>query len=203
MEHRGPPEAASNAFAYEASYVIRDTLRQGEGFWLKFSSADTFGFAGTSISADTFELAPGWNLIGSLSHPFPVGSIAQNPPGIVQSDYFGYAGAYEIADTLASGRGYWVKASQAGSLVLSPPVQVPRALPLPRQAGAWMTVTDAEGRSARLTLEGAELPPVPPDGAYDVRFFPPAATARSAPGAASGAALMGYCVRAQPYTLLH
>jgi hypothetical protein len=64
-------------------------------------------------------VAQGWNLIGSITVPVPVGSIGSVPGGIVTSQYFGYAGVYATRDTIEPGSGYWVKVNQPGKLILS------------------------------------------------------------------------------------
>jgi hypothetical protein len=114
------PAAISPAFAFSQSsgYIIRDTLRYGEAYWLKFSASQNVSITGALRSTDSIQVLPGWNLIGSISSPVPAGSIAQIPPGIVSSNFFGYSGAYAVADTIRPGNGYWVKVSQSGVLVL-------------------------------------------------------------------------------------
>jgi hypothetical protein len=139
------PTAASPAFGYDGSYSIRDTLRNGAGYWLKFAGAQSFPISGNMLSADTVAVGEGWNLIGSISSPVPVPGIGSVPGGIVTSNFFGYKHGYYTTDTLKPGYGYWVKVSQGGDLILSS--GGPSAL---------------AGR-IRITPHG-ERPPVPPGG---------------------------------------
>ena len=114
------PPAISSAFAFDqnSGYVVRDTLRYGEGFWLKFPSSQNISITGTARLQDSIAVRAGWNLIGAISSPVPTGSIVQIPSGIVASSYYGYNGAYAVADTLFPGKGYWIKVSGTGHLVL-------------------------------------------------------------------------------------
>jgi hypothetical protein len=114
------PGAVSSAFAYSQSsgYITRDTLRSGEGYWIKFGAAQSISMTGIPRVQDSIALHAGWNLIGSNSYPVPVSSVVQVPSGVVASSFFGYAGAYQQSDTLKAGNGYWVKANQAGYLLL-------------------------------------------------------------------------------------
>ncbi len=114
------PSATSSAFTFEqqGSYVVRDTLKNGAGYWLKFSSAQIVNITGTVRTEDSLAVHAGWNLVGSISNPVVVDSIVQIPPGIISAHFFGYAGGYSAADTLQPGAGYWVKVSQNGTLVL-------------------------------------------------------------------------------------
>lgn len=116
------PSSISPAYIFrtQSGYLAEDTLCHGMGFWLKFTSADTVYIEGSVVFADTIEVQAGWNLIGSLSMPVAVGAIQTEPPGIISSQFFGYTpgAGYDDVDTLQPARGYWVKVSQEGSLIL-------------------------------------------------------------------------------------
>lgn len=115
------PTATSGAYAFEPEqgYVLRDTIENRKGYWLKFGSDEDITISGVARVTDTIEVASGWNLIGTIAAPVPITSVIQIPSGIVQSAYFGYNGGYVPSDTLYPGNGYWVKVNPAGSLVLS------------------------------------------------------------------------------------
>ena len=112
--------SAAYIFRQSAGYVAEDTLRNGEGFWLKFPSAELVILEGDTVSADTTEVTTGWNIIGGLSLPAGVSAIQTNPPGIIASQFFGYVpgGGYQPDTVLQPGRGYWVKAFSNGSVIL-------------------------------------------------------------------------------------
>jgi hypothetical protein len=114
------PTSVSDAFAYTAGgYVPEDTLDYGVGYWLKFGTTQSVSVPGEAMQVDTIEVVQGWNIIGSISSPVSVGSIVQIPSGIVASQYFGYSGGgYTSSPTIDPMKGYWVKVSQNGKLVL-------------------------------------------------------------------------------------
>ena len=184
-KHSLYPSAISNAFAYAGGYTVIDTLPLGTGFWLKFPSIQNIFIDGDSITLDTVHINPGWNIIGALTASMPVTGIQQIPGGIVSSPYFSYGSlGYQIADSLSPHHGYWVRSGPGGSLVLSTGPQAfgaakPGSLSSLTGGAATITVTDAGGRSRTLYLDFAgtieertafDLPPVPPEGAFDVRF---------------------------------
>jgi len=114
-----PAATSSAATFFGGMYVVRDTLRYREGYWIKFPAAGNVGLEGTERDVDTIHLAPGWNLIGSATYPVPTSAIIQLPAGIVTSGYYGYSSAgYEVASVIQPMRGYWVRARQAGKLIL-------------------------------------------------------------------------------------
>jgi hypothetical protein len=181
------PSASSGAFAYQAGYVLKDTLQNGKGYWLKFSGNQFVDITGTPRPTDTVTVVSGWNLIGPGSGSASTASIIQIPSGIVTTQYFGYSGGYSPSSSLEPGQGYWVKTNAGGKLVLSvPPAFTPVAAHTEAQEELsglnQLTITpqDAKGRSQKLLFgkavpgtaepEAYEMPPVAPKGAIDVRF---------------------------------
>lgn len=114
------PTAASGAFSFSPSegYIIRDSLENSVGYWVKFNAAEMISLTGQVSLRDTVAVGAGWNLIGTVAEPIAVGWIQEVPAGIVASAFYGYEGAYAPVDTLHPFRGYWVKANQQGLLVM-------------------------------------------------------------------------------------
>ncbi|TAK53538.1 MAG: hypothetical protein EPO24_14225 [Bacteroidetes bacterium] len=105
-----------------AGYWQVDSVRNGEGFWMRFA-ADTgttfMGITGLIREKDTAAVHGGWNLVGATSGLVPVSSIAQIPDSNIVSDFFEFDGAYQAGDTLVPMKGYWVKVKSDGMLILS------------------------------------------------------------------------------------
>jgi hypothetical protein len=178
------PDAVSEAFAYGASgYQSISQLEYGRGYWLKFGAAHIQHFVGEPLLNDTINVVAGWNLIGSLSSCIP--STAIIPIGTtLQSGIFCFNGAYSNVDSLTPGKGYWVKVSTDGQLVMT---QIPSlAQPTTDHANVNNTLptlnrlefVNAQGTTGTLYFGGEKdydnklfvLPPVPPTGCFDVRF---------------------------------
>ena len=125
-----------------------DTLRLGQGYWVKFPTAaylHRLGVPASLTSSYRIPLVAGWNQIGD---PFP-GSVAVSSvtadtaagsgavaltaaTSPVQSNLFRYdttAGAYAAVDptagTLDPYNGYWIYAKQAAVLIVPPVAGVP------------------------------------------------------------------------------
>ncbi|MFQ5627461.1 MAG: T9SS type A sorting domain-containing protein [bacterium] len=179
------PGAASGAFAFNNGYVEATTLETGNGYWLKFNSANTYQVCGSVVAPKEITVNSGWNIIGPFEQDVPTASITSVPAGIVTTAYFGFSNGYQTATTLISGKGYWVKTSQPGRLILpgsgmmgkagqSPP---PPALAEVDPSWPQLSIEDADGKRGVLYLSpcggttvASELPPVPPADIYDVRF---------------------------------
>jgi hypothetical protein len=114
------PLATSSAFRYDPvqGYLSVDTLAGGVGYWLKFASPATVRIDGDLRILDTIDVIQGWNLVGSLTFPVPVSTIVTEPGGIILSNFYGFDNGYVASDTLLPMRGYWVKCSQPGILIL-------------------------------------------------------------------------------------
>ena len=136
------PGALSKAVGYDPGSGYRDgeTMERGRGYWLKSDGAHTVMMTGQAAGSDTIEVSPEWNMIGSIGTPVAAALITSIPGGLVTTRFFGYAGNYRAADTIAPGKGYWVKVGMGGRLVL-----------------AWAPGSCAVGR-IRIVPTG-ELPP--------------------------------------------
>ncbi|HJW30827.1 MAG TPA: hypothetical protein VJ508_16445, partial [Saprospiraceae bacterium] len=117
------PTSVSPAYTYEDSYIAKETLDVGVGYWMKFAAPQTIFIQGDTVFDGAVQLRTGWNMIGSFSVPMPVSHIYTEPGGIISSKYFRYvaAGGYQQSDTLQPGLGYWVKTTQEGMLYLTAP----------------------------------------------------------------------------------
>lgn len=121
-------------------------------------------------------------MIGSISSPVKTANITTNPPGLISSSYYRYNNGYYTADTIKPGSGYWVKVSSNGKLFLSSGVVLSK-----NEASAIqnidklnrLTFTDNTGKKQILyfgagvgddNLFRYELPPLPPQDGFDVRF---------------------------------
>lgn len=179
------PNALSKAFSYEGGYVRHDTLRRKAGYWIKFDTSSVFTFSGDPDGEDSIPVVVGWNLVGSVSVPVDVASIHSEPANLLTSPFFGYDGMYVVADSLRPIKGYWVKARAGGNLIISSPGGsiIPAATRRPELASAspnsfsfedqmghrqvlYIGEPDPGGESA----QSREVPPMPPQEAFDVRF---------------------------------
>ena len=113
------PGASSNVFGYTGSgYNIANQLQVGKGYWLKFSQAETLAAKGDSLQADTVSVNDGWIMIGGISSCVAVHDLTSLPGGLITSEFFGYSNGYVPTDLLRPGKGYWVKVSEAGKLII-------------------------------------------------------------------------------------
>ncbi len=179
------PGSSSNVFAYQGRYVAGDTVSSSVGYWLKFNSDSTITMMGSPCSSDTIPLSPGWNIIGSLSSPVSVSTLAEYPAGTVVSAFFGYHGSYAFADSLFPMRGYWVKAGSQGKLSMAVSAGLSKAatrfsvkellpglnsLVFEDRAGHRQSIYFGACCQDSISVSKFDAPPLPPVEIFDVRF---------------------------------
>ncbi len=173
------PTATSQAFAFSNGYLPVDTLENGKGYWLKFSGVQNVTLSGVRVT-DEIPLAEGWNLVGIYDQSVDVAAIVTNPSNILQSSFFEFNAGYNPVTVLEPGKGYWIKASAAGTMNVTQTVKKDSpdqyqfevtesmgTITLVDAANNKFTLYDANGESV---VNGSVLPPVPPAGIFDVRF---------------------------------
>lgn len=172
------PGAASQAFTYDNGYVNAITLSNGAGYWMKFNDTATYSFTGYPYSPEHISVRQEWNLIGPFDADVPVSSLLSNPPGIINSNFFGYLDGYITTDTLRAGKGYWVNCLTSGYLYeVTLDNTIKQNISSNSSELIELRFENSNGKFASLYLGDASqltgnfiLPPVPPSGIYDVRF---------------------------------
>lgn len=114
-----PGALPGTLFGFEGTYLAKDSLEIGRGYWLYFPTATTATLSGTGLNSRTLVLAEGWNLISGISCPVAFNAI--NDPGniLISGTLIGFNGAYVPADSIQPGQGYWVRARAAGVISLN------------------------------------------------------------------------------------
>jgi hypothetical protein len=174
------PAATTAPFAFDGRYSAYTVLRNGLGYWMKFAAGQNAGARGGLIHHVVDSLRAGWNLIGAIGFPVATGNVVVNGTSLT-SPFIGYYSGYSMITTLRPGQGYWVRASNLGTLTIdgTAPAASPKGVAMPNIASMnSITITDLFGRHQTLYLaeqgslkEGLdfyELPPAAPD--FDVRF---------------------------------
>jgi hypothetical protein len=102
------------------AYEQAEILHSGTGYWVKSDVPATISLFGETIHRDTITVSADWNLVGCSNTVVPE-NIIPDPPDILSSGFFGYKGSYIAADTLRSGKAYWIKITQPGKLIIGKP----------------------------------------------------------------------------------
>ncbi|MBI3195019.1 MAG: T9SS type A sorting domain-containing protein, partial [Ignavibacteriae bacterium] len=182
------PDAVSEAFSFDGQYIPQTTLENGKGYWLKFSDTAVVSIDGYAKNKIVIDVKEGWNMIGSISSNLPVYEIEEYPEGIIQSNFYGYESGYQIANAIQPSKAYWVKVSQNGQLVLDgeqfllndsahtlPPDSILEPdlynkIRITDNSGLTQTLYFSNQKESDDLLKKYFMPPLPPDGSFDVRF---------------------------------
>jgi len=179
------------------SYQQEIDLNVGVGYFLKYSDEVDTRIAGariTRIDESTFpvRLYDGWNTIGSLSDPISTEAVSLIPYGsgafpTIEGDIFGYITdrGYQAVSEIRPGLGYWIKVTGQAYLQMVSSGRSKAgvnftAVRESMQANATaVTIADAADKGTNLyiaengdvdAMNVFELPPLPPNGLFDVRF---------------------------------
>ncbi len=111
------PLATSQVYAFSNGYMSQTNLTAGRGCWVRYPAAANIQVCGVPASGGV-PLIAGWNMIGVHNITVPVSGLTTTPAGILNSNFYGFNNGYTQAANLEPGKGYWIRASQAGTLNL-------------------------------------------------------------------------------------
>ena len=114
-----PESIDGTLFSFDGAYILSDTLAPGTGYWLRFESEGITVLNGIPIDWLTLDLDEGWNLITGISNPIEVDSIIDLNEIIIPGTVYGYDESYVQAEVLDPGKGYWLRTTAAGSILIS------------------------------------------------------------------------------------
>lgn len=114
-----PCTSPSVLFAFDgAMYFTPIALRAGEGYLASFPADTVLTHKGAIISLPlTIPVHDGWNIIGGISSPVDISTI-EITGAIRISDFYSRPNITQPATILQPGRGYWVRFSGAGEIVI-------------------------------------------------------------------------------------
>lgn len=176
--------SAGTAFKYSSSsgYAVENFLSFLVGFWIKYPSEVYQKFVGVPSEEDSINVYSGWNLVGNISYPVSINAITSDPQSIISANIFGFSDKYFQPDSLKPGKAYWIKVSENGKLFLKRGAGYSKVNRFTESVDKFNSINfkDASGKSQTLyfsddqavaaNLNLFELPPVPPQPSFDVRF---------------------------------
>lgn len=181
-------DPSAGVYAYNNGYTVVNNLEPGIGYWMKhiggrvYNTGDEWPASGILyVPHDPIPVNTGWNIIGVYENQVSVAGINTNPPGIIQSSFYGYNSVtgYQAVNNLMPGNGYWIKFSTAGNIILPSLTESANLKEVSRINPEWIKiiVTDSDDKTSILYLtddnaniDFFELPPLPFSDLFDVRF---------------------------------
>ncbi|GJQ64357.1 MAG: hypothetical protein SCALA702_34100 [Melioribacteraceae bacterium] len=174
------------AFSFDNGYISETTPSTGTGYWLNLTDDESIQLSG-SVESYIANLNEGWNIIGPFHSSISVNALQESSSGLLESSFYGFNNGYQVSETLLPGKGYWIKASQAGTISAgstSQPVTVEKLInPLVVDLAVTQENTYSTnfqfGFAENATVEidrnigESQLPPVPPAGVFDARTINP------------------------------
>jgi ligand-binding sensor domain-containing protein len=176
-------------YEFNGSYQSSQELEPGKGYWAKFSSSGDYSVPGLPVVEQTLDLDKGWNLISGVGADLEYSNI-QDPDGIlIDGTLSGFDGSYTQSDVLYPGNGYWIRASEVGTVSLSLSSDGESTMQQKNKKPALAKAKEKLNKISIQTDKGAEqtlyfgkelpdninplsfsLPPQAPGNTFDVRF---------------------------------
>ena len=104
-------------YRFSSTYIEEDLMESGVGYWLNMQSGEEVTFPGNALGSVTLELEEDWNMIsggGFVSQILDTGNL------IIPGSVYGYDDGYVTPADIIPGLGYWVAASQPGTIEIVP-----------------------------------------------------------------------------------
>jgi hypothetical protein len=155
----------------------------GEGYWMKNDGTTVYNYPTIEIvTHEPISAASGWNMLGGYENEVAVSAITTNPPGRLVLPIYKYIppNGYATASTLKPGYGYWINTSSACDIIIPDGALIKNNIEEKKYfKDDWgrIVFTDADGKkytlysvTEEIDLKRYELPPLPPQGMFDIRF---------------------------------
>ena len=115
-----PNAIEGTLFSFNNNYLQTEILEIGFGYWLRFSSNSNVGISGNPNNEIVIDLTQGWNLISGLHNSVQIDEILDPENIILAGTFYGFHnGGYEEAEELIPGKGYWVRSSSTGNIIIT------------------------------------------------------------------------------------
>jgi hypothetical protein len=171
-----------------SGYTGVSTTMPGEGYWMKQSGDNIYNTGGEwpaggiqVVEHVPIDAIAGWNIFGGYEDTVNVTELTTTPPGQILYPVYKYlpGTGYQTAAQIEPGFGYWVKVASDCGIILPETAaeKTSRIADLFKNDWGRIIFTDASGSSYTLyavkgmvDLSRYELPPLPPEGMFDIRY---------------------------------
>lgn len=163
-------------YGFTDTYFQAQILNPGDGYWLRFESEGISVLFGESIPDLTLSLSADWNLITGISDTVSLNQIEDPNEIIIPGTLFGFNGTYEQSSVLIPGNGYWIRTTEIGEVTLNSDfITVNKIAYIDHTKSSNIIRINGKKLFFGVSVPVEEilsysLPPVPPIGAFDVRF---------------------------------
>ena len=171
-------------YSWTTKYVQEAQVQPGRGYWLSAAATRTQLYASAPVDELTLALQEGWNLVSGPACELALAGVSDPGNILVPGSLFEYRDGYASSDQFFPGVGYWIQAAVPGEISLDCAATGKQAASLASTPGldrfGLLDITDAAGAQQRLYWGGEldagidvrqfAMPPVGPEGSFDVRF---------------------------------
>lgn len=175
-------------FGFNNGYTDETEFTAGSGYWVLLTQPQETILTEDLVDVLTISLNEGWNLTGSIAREVFTSEI--HDPGFIlsMSSIYEYnpTSGYVNPSSIMPGKGYWIRALSAGHITLgsssngisnggmlasTPELDMFHTLGIQHgEASVRSFYFGADLTEEHPAQQSFELPPLPPVGAFDIRF---------------------------------
>lgn len=172
-------------FGFNGAYTDETEMIAGQGYWLFTNDETSATFTPPFGSSIVRSLSEGWNLVSGIWYAIASANIADPDNIVVPGTLFSYNNGYTMSETIEPGKGYWLLAAESGTISMSidPGAEAGKRVPTATTPEGFITFGASHGEGHTLTFavggdiesqnvvaDSYRMPPMPPSGAFDIRF---------------------------------
>jgi hypothetical protein len=181
-----PTAVTGTLYGYSSGYYSTESILNGTGYWLKFSSSQLAQVCGLDRIESDVNLTAGWNMIGGPNCNVPLSEVSDPGGIIIPGTLYGYSGSYTNSNSIDGTKAYWIKTNNSGTITIScvntssNKSKEQNVLAETFDEFSRIELIDKQGNSQNLyfngklsddiNLESFSLPPLPPPGGFDARL---------------------------------
>jgi hypothetical protein len=167
-------------------YKSVTTTNPGEGYWMNhignniYNTGDEWPPEGIQrVPNDPINVSAGWNMIGGYEKVIQTNQITTTPPGLISGPVYTFSDRYITTTIIEPGIGYIINLTGAGQININAGLMREVGVEAEFFKNNWGEITfyDNSGKNyslylvnSNIDLNSYELPPIPPEGLFDVRF---------------------------------
>ena len=162
------------------SYISANNLIRGDGYWLKFYGDGAELVLGDDALDIELIIEEGWNLISGTSRDCILENITDSDNILLPGCFYGYENGFFESERIIPGKGYWVRASQPGTITITNTPFTPNQFTDRMDDANYVKFTNNTGKERKVYF-GVEvpeeeqlsytLPPLPPDEVMATNFL--------------------------------
>ncbi len=170
-----PTGIEGSCYGFDGEYFQVIDMELGKGNWLRFPDIGSTDITGELVEDLTVDILQGWNIISGISQVVTEEQIIDLQGILIPGTLYGFDETYIDSPILEPGKGYWIRASGSGEIVVSSTGSLTSRMTIlkPKYPNTLTFKNQFFYFGNEIEVDNPlsfSLPPKPPLGTKDIRF---------------------------------